>query len=65
MVESPHSLETAVVVKNGNPPLDATYLTVSGCDQIVSTTIVSYCVIFSDIATGWGVYANDPALSSL
>jgi len=25
------------------------------CDQNVTTTVVSYCVIFSDIVEGWGV----------
>lgn len=32
-------------------------------DQIVTTVVVSYCVIFSVIAEGWGVYANRPAIA--
>lgn len=34
------------------------------CDQIASAAVVSYCTVFSDIAEGWGVLVNDPALVS-
>ena len=34
----------------------------TACDHIVTIIVVSYCMIFSDIAEGMGVYGNDPAL---